>query len=227
MWLISGARRPPPLRRHAVPSAERDQNWWKRTENEDIMRIWWLFHVEIYGDILQYFWFDMICNGTSMYPLVLQRTDYRSIQISTCSGLVSALYTMLWGGIRRKIRNSWYIQLSMPNWWQDKGILIDHIDHRSCSRFSWCSADMCSQCCQLWHLQKHRETWTCVPGRRGIALAILAEDFPSHTACLDLGTFTSLLVWGLVPGSLSTRRGSLRFPLDSSREWHFCTDSYM
>lgn len=100
MWLISGARRPPPLRRHAVPSAERDQNWWKRTENEDIMRIWWLFHVEIYGDILQYFWFDMICNGTSMYPLVLQRTDYRSIQISTCSGLVSALYTMLWGGIQ-------------------------------------------------------------------------------------------------------------------------------
>ena len=119
-------------------------------------------------------------------------------------------------GFGRKIRNSWYIQLSMPNWWQDKGILIDDIDHRSCSRFSWCSADMCSQCCQLWHLQKHTETWTCVPGRRGIALAILAEDFPSHTACLDLGTFTSLLVWGLVPGSLSTRRGSLRFPLDSS-----------
>ena len=50
-------------------------------------------------------------------------------------------------GFGRKIRNSWYIQLSMPNWWQDKGILIDDIDHRSCSRFSWCSADMCSQCC--------------------------------------------------------------------------------
>lgn len=65
MWLISGARRPPPLRRHAVPSAERDQNWWKRTENEDIMRIWWIFHVEIYRDILQYFWFDMIRNGNS------------------------------------------------------------------------------------------------------------------------------------------------------------------
>ena len=147
--------------------------------------------------------------------------SHRALQRRLC------FWPMLWGGIRRKIRNSWYIQLSMPYWWQDKGILIDHIDHRSCSRFSWCSADMCSQCCQLWHLQKHRETWTCVPGRRGIALAILAEDFPSHTACLDLGTFTSLLVWGLVPGSLSTRRGSLRFPLDSSREWHFCTDSYM